>query len=197
LIIFMELLWALSTSLLCWGPQAWTQDSRWGFTSAAQRSRITSLSLLATPLLMQPRVPLAFWAVSACIWCMCSFLSTRTSRSSAGLLSVSSSPSLYSYLGLPQLKCNILHLALLNLSRFSHAHFLSMCRPLWMASLPSIVSAAPLSFVLSADLLRMRSIPLSTSLVKMLWNAWNGPWRTLLLIRFHVDIEPLITTLWL
>jgi len=41
------------------------------------------------------------------------------------LLSVSSSPSLYSYLGLPKFKCSTLHLALLNLIRFTWAHFSS------------------------------------------------------------------------
>ena len=46
------------------GPQKWTQHSRWGFTRAEQRSRITSLCLLVTLLLMQPRTRLAFWAAS-------------------------------------------------------------------------------------------------------------------------------------
>jgi len=40
------------------------QDSRWGLTRAEQRGRIPSLDLLATMLLMQPRVLLAFWAGS-------------------------------------------------------------------------------------------------------------------------------------
>jgi len=56
----------------------------------------------ATPLLMQPRVPLDFWAVSAHCWLMFRFLSIRTPKSfKAELLAMSSSPSLYSYLGLP------------------------------------------------------------------------------------------------
>ncbi len=51
------------------------------------------------------------------------FLSTRNPRSfSVGLLSMSSSPSLYSYLGLPRPKCNALHMDLLNLMRFTWAH---------------------------------------------------------------------------
>jgi len=51
---------------------------------------------------------------------------------SAGLFSMSSSPSLYSYLGLPQLECKTLHLALLNFITFSCAHFLGVSRSLWM-----------------------------------------------------------------
>ena len=51
------------------------------------------------------------------------FTNQVTPRSfSAGLLSVSS-PSLYTHLGLPLLKCNTLHLALLNLIRFTWVHF--------------------------------------------------------------------------
>lgn len=39
---------------------------------------------------------------------------------------------------------------------------------LWVVSLPSIVSIVPLSLVLPADFLRVHSIPLSRSLMKML-----------------------------
>jgi len=58
------LLWTRSnspTSFLCWGPQAWTQDSRWGLTRAEQRGTVPSLPA-ATPLLMQPGLLAAFWA---------------------------------------------------------------------------------------------------------------------------------------
>ena len=48
-----------------------------------------------------------------------------------------------------------MHLALLNLIRFSWAHFSSLSRSLWMASLPSSVLTAPLSLVSSANLLRV------------------------------------------
>ena len=65
------------------------------------------------------------------------FFSSRTLKSfSLGPLSMSSSPSLSLYLGLPQIQCNILHLALSNLNRFSCAHFSSLSRLLWMVSLP-------------------------------------------------------------
>ena len=58
----------------------------------------------------------------------------------AGLLSMSSSPSSYSYLGLPQPESNISHSALLNLIRFSHAHFSSASRSPSMVSSFSTVS---------------------------------------------------------
>ena len=40
---------------LYWGPQAWMEYSRWNLTGAEQRETIISLSLMATPLLTQPR----------------------------------------------------------------------------------------------------------------------------------------------
>ncbi|KAK4812348.1 hypothetical protein QYF61_017125 [Mycteria americana] len=49
--------------------------------------------LLATLLWMQPRIRLAFWAVSAHCWLMSSFSPISTPKSfSAGLLSITSSP---------------------------------------------------------------------------------------------------------
>ena len=64
------------------------------------------LTLLAVPLLTQPRVSVAFQATRAHCWYI-SFSSTRTTGFSAGLLSPSSSPSLYPYLGLLQPRCHI------------------------------------------------------------------------------------------
>ena len=55
-----------SASFLCWRPWVWTQYSRWGLTGEQQREPIPSLSLLATPLSMQQRILLAFWAASLC-----------------------------------------------------------------------------------------------------------------------------------
>ena len=66
-------------------PQAWTQYSRWGLTRAEQRGTITSLSLLAATLLIQPRILLAFWAA-------------RTHSSGAGMAQISR-PSNVSHLG--------------------------------------------------------------------------------------------------
>jgi len=56
---------------------------------SAERDRITSLDLLATLLLMQPEIRLAFWAVRAHCWLMSIFPSTSTPRSFlAGLHSI-------------------------------------------------------------------------------------------------------------
>ena len=53
----------------------------------------------ATPLLMQPRVLVAFCSVSTHCWIMHSFLSIRIPKSfSTGLLSTSTPPRLYFYL---------------------------------------------------------------------------------------------------
>jgi len=68
------------------------------------------------PLLMHPGTQLAFWAATAHCWLMSSFWSARTPMSSStGLLSRSSSLSLYTYLGLHWPKRHSMHLALLNL----------------------------------------------------------------------------------
>ena len=85
--------------------------------------------------------------------------SFSTGRKTFSTFSVTS-PSLYSYLGLPQPRGNTLHLALLTLTRFSSANFLSLFRSLCVTSLLSIVSAVPLSLVSSANLLRL---PLSAT----------------------------------
>jgi len=175
-------LWTLSISppfFLCWGPQTWMQFSRWGLMRAEQWGTIPS----------PPCWPSFSWCSPGYYWPFglhantadSCFSSTRTPRfSSAGLLSVSSSPSLYTYLGLLRPKCNTLRLALLNLTRFLCAHFLSKSMFLWMASLSSTVSAAPLIVVSSANLLRVHSILLSMSVIKMLKrsNPSTDPWET-------------------
>ena len=130
------------------------QDSRWALTRAEQRGRIPSLDLLATVLWMQPRIQLAFWAVSTHCRVMLSFLSSRIPKSfSSGLLSMHSPPTLYLCLALPPPMCRTLHLALLNFLRFTQAHPSSLSRSLWMASLPSSMSTTLHSLVLSANLL--------------------------------------------
>ena len=68
-----------------------------------------------------------------------------------------------------------------------------------MACLASVVSAAPLSLLSSANLLTVHSIPSSISLIKMLKST--GPktdtWRTSVVTGLHLDTELLATTLWL
>lgn len=66
---------------LYWGAQNWIQYSRWGLIRAEKRGRITSLELLATLLLMHPRMPLAFLVTRAHYWVMDSLSSIRTPRS--------------------------------------------------------------------------------------------------------------------
>ena len=136
---------------------------------AEQKRTITSLFLLDTPLLMQPRILLAFWAASAHCRLTSSFSSVKTPKSfSTELLSRRPSPSQYPYLRFSQLKCSTLHLAFYNLIQFTWAHFSSMSRSLWLVSLPCMVSTTPLSLVLSANLLGVLLISLTVSLIKML-----------------------------
>lgn len=100
-------------------------------------------------------------------WLTASFSSARTPKSfSIGLLSASS-PSLYRYCWLPQPECNTLHLALLNLVRFTWAYF-KLVQSLWMTSFLSAMSTAPLRLALSTNMLRVHLIPLSRSLIKRL-----------------------------
>ena len=67
-----------------------------------------------------------------------------------------------------------------------------------MPSLPSSVSNAPYRLVWLANLLRVRSIPLSMSPTKMFSNAgpYTDPWQKPLVPGLHLDIEPLIATVW-
>ena len=166
-------------SLLCWGLQSWTQDSRWDLTRAEQRRRIPSLDLLATLLLMQPRIQLAFWDLNTHCQVLLSFSLANTPKSFlVGLLSIHSPPSLHLFLVLPWPMCWTLHLALLNFMRFTQAHLSSLSRSLWVASLPSSVSTASHSLVSLANLLRVHSIPLSMSPTKMLNSTSpnTNPW---------------------
>ena len=57
-------------------------------------------------------------------------------------------------LGIAPTKMQDLHLALLNLVRFTWAHFLSLSRSLWMASCPSAMSTTPLSLMSADSLLK-------------------------------------------
>jgi len=77
-------------------------------------------------------------AASTHFWLMSSFMCIRTTEFSTGLLSVSSSRIMHSYLRLLQPVYNILHLALLNLIRFTWAHFSSLSRSFQMMFLPSV-----------------------------------------------------------
>jgi len=75
--------------------------------------------MLATLLLMHPRIPLAFLAARVHCYLMVNLLSTRTLRSlSKELLSSRSAPSLYWCIGLFLPRCRTLPLPLLNFIRF-------------------------------------------------------------------------------
>ena len=85
LIIFAALFCTYSnsfTSFVYWRLQAWTQYSEWDLMRAEQRGMNTCPALLVTPLLMQPRILLTFWAVRAHYWLTSRFLSSRTQTKS-------------------------------------------------------------------------------------------------------------------
>ena len=78
---------------------------------------------------------------------------------------------------MPQPRCKIVRLDLLNLMRLTWAHCSSLSRSLWMASLPSGVLTAPQSLVSPANLLRVHSAPSSMSSMKILLKS-IGPSTT-------------------
>lgn len=88
-----------------------------------------------------------------------------------------------------QIRSSILYLAFLNLIRFSWAHFSSLSRSLWIASLPSTVITVPPRLVLS-NLLRIHLIPLSGLLIKMVQSTdcRTNPWRTSLVTGLDIDL---------
>lgn len=100
---------------------------------------------------------------------MISLVSTRIPMSFALQL-------LYKHLALTRYWCvglllprcrRSLHCSLLNCMRFCSAHFSCLSRSPWMAAQPSWVSATPLSFVSSANLLRVDSTLSSKPLMKL------------------------------
>lgn len=102
--------------------------------------------LLVTLLLMQRRTWLAFWAASAYLWLMLSFVfwcfffcqPTALNPFPQSCFQTSFCPSLYLCLGLPWPGYRTLHLALLNFMRLAQAHLSSLSRSLWVVSLPPV-----------------------------------------------------------
>ena len=93
---------------------------------------------------MDPKMPLAFLATRVHCWLNVNPSPTRTPRSlSAELLSSSSGPCLYWFMGLFLPRCSALQLPLLNLIRFLSAQVSSLSRSQWMAVQPFGVSATP------------------------------------------------------
>ena len=118
---------------------------------------------------MHPRMPLAFLTARAHCWLINNLSSTRTPKSlSTELLSSRSAPSLYWCMRLFLPRCRTLHLPFLNFIRFLSAQLSSVSRCRWMAAQPCDVSTTPLSFVLSANLLRVHCNSSSRSLMKTL-----------------------------
>lgn len=80
----------------------------------------------------------------------------------------------------------------------SWPHLSSLFGSLGMASLPSTVSTATNSLLLSTGFLRVLSILMSSSPPKILSNTGpnTDPWGTPLITSHHLDTEPWTTTLW-
>jgi len=124
-----------SMSSLYWGAPRWTLHSRCALSSSEPRGRTTSLDLLATLLLVQPRAPLALFASRTHCWLMFNSPSTRAPRSlTAELLLNWSAPSMYWCVGLLLPRCRTLHFPLLKCMKFLSAYFFSLPRSLWMAA---------------------------------------------------------------
>jgi len=147
------------------------QDSRWGLLRADQRGRIPSFDLLATLFLMQPRNG---WpsVLRANIGGSCPAFHPPVPLSpSWGCSQPLHPPACIDSGACPDpMQGLAFGLVELNVMRFAQAHLYSLSRFLWVASHPSGVSAAPLSLVSSANLLRVHSISLSMSLMKI-WNS--------------------------
>lgn len=157
-IIFVAFRWTLScmsVSLLHWGAQNWTQDSRCDLTSA-ELERKDQLSQPASNTLLN-----AAWD-AICRLCSKGTLLTQVQLSvhqdplfSVKLLSSWVALSIYWYMRLFLPRCRTLYFFLLNFIRFLSTHFSNLLICLWMAAQPSGISATVFSFVSSANLLRV------------------------------------------
>lgn len=110
-----------------------------GIMWAELRGRVTSLNLVVRASFDAAQYVLGFLD---CRYTMpaCGQLLIRRSPKSfcVCLLSMISSPSLWPYLGLPQLGCRTLHWAFLNFMRCLWVYFLSLSMSLGVSSLPSV-----------------------------------------------------------
>ena len=101
-------------------------------------------------------------------------------------------------MGLLWPKCRAWHLALLQLIQLALAHWSSLSRPLCRAFLPlSRLTHLP-DLVSSANLVRVPSIPLPRSLIKILNRTGpsSDPWGTPLVTRRQLALTSFTTTLW-
>jgi len=135
--------------------QAVTQQ--FPYTRAEYIGTISSLLLLAALFLIQARMPLAFLFTWAHFWLLFSWLSTNSLR----FVSSHSAPSLQHCKGLLQPKCKTWHWVLLNFILLATAHN-PTCPDLPVGpSYPQADRHFPLSLVLSANSLRVHSLPSS------------------------------------
>lgn len=121
----------------------------WSLTRAEQRDRILSLILLDTLLFEQP----AYNRLSGLKWHAADFISnfSPTQMPESCRAALSSQPLL-------MLVTAQINWILLNFMRFTLCQSSSLSSSLWMASCPYRTSAAPLTLVSPASLLRMHSI---------------------------------------
>lgn len=106
---------------------------------------------------------------------------------SAGLYSVHPLPSFYPPLQLPQFRCRTLNFVLLNCMFFVGANLLMLS--FWRTSFAYSMSTASLSLVSFINLVRVSVADRNVSLNIV-------PCGKQLVISFHMDMEPLVTTLW-
>lgn len=85
------------TFFLCCGPQTWLQYCRWRLTKTEQRGTVTSLTLLAIPVLMQDTAGVLGCKQALLAPVQLFYLNSQVLLRSASL---NSSPSPYSHLGL-------------------------------------------------------------------------------------------------
>lgn len=100
----MSFLWNCSNSymsVLFWGSQSWTCYSRWHFVRWSKEGELSSMTCWLH-FFHAAEDMMAFWASSALCRFVHNFSSLNIPKSfSVGLLSISYSPSLYRYWGLP------------------------------------------------------------------------------------------------
>jgi len=124
---------------------------------------------------------------------MLSLLSTSLPRLlPAGLLFSQSWLSLYWQPVLLHPRCSTLHLPLLNFMLLMVAQCPNLYRPLCKAACLSRGSTAPLSLILSANLLRMYSTPASRLLVEMINRiiSITEHWGALLDTGYQLEVAP-------
>lgn len=157
----MALCLTVSSSLLSCTGKLRTGHSTPSIVLPVLRGMITSLYLLATILLMQPRIPAPAFAARAHCWSVSNLVFTRTPWLFSAQLPSSQADV---RMGLLLPRCR----TLLNCVRFLSAHCSSLSQSFWMAAWPSGVSVTPPSHVSSVNFAEGTLGPSPRSLTKML-----------------------------